>query len=167
MALSPELKRIYASAPGDSMYIETLQISHPGFNQTNYYLTNDFRQWVFELENGRTRTFKPIPFSVVLPTHNDGGRQDLQIVIGNIGQDLMEELENAVSVPLKPIRCKYRVYLDQANTTPQNDPIINMTIKTVDAKAQEITAIATRADVLNKSFPSDIYRVDNFPGLDR
>lgn len=167
MTLSPEIKRIFASAPTDTRYVETLQFTHPGFLEEKF-LTNDVEQWDFLLEDGTTSvTFERVPFQLILPSHSDGGRQDLQIAICNIGQEMMDELERAVQIPLVPIKCTYRIYIDQTGSLPQNDPPTRLTIKNVDARKEEISTVATRADVLNKSFPSDIYRITNFPGLDR
>lgn len=166
MAISAELKRIYAGSDQAQTYVETLAFSHPAFLKS-HFVTNDVVGWTFELEDGSTQDFDPVPFELVLPTHDDQGRQDLQVSICNVGREMMEELERASVAARDPVSCTYRVFLDIPNTVPQNDPVTRLTILQVDVTFQTITAVAGRSDVLNRSFPSDIYRIDNFPGLDR
>lgn len=171
MAISDALKKIYASAPPagvpGSRYVETLQLHHPGFTTTDHYITNDVNPWTFELETGGLVEFMPVPFALVLPRSDGEGRQDMQITIGNIGRVIMQELEQAVLQPTEHVDCTYRVYLDVPESLPQNDPVMSLTIAQITAQTQAITCIAGRADILNRTFPLDIYRIDRFPGLDR
>jgi hypothetical protein len=166
MPISEELKRIYASNPDGERYIETLQFSHVAFSR-NYFLTNDNVQWEFLLEDLSNQVFQCIPFQLRLPVKDDSGRQDLQIAITNIGQELIEELNAASLAPRRPIECTYRVYLNRPLTEPQNNPPLKLTILQVDLTIETLTAVATRADVLNRPFPRNVYRPDSFPGLDR
>lgn len=166
MPISAALKRIYASAPTDQRYIETLSFAHSQFTKT-HYLCNDLDEWTFLLESGAPQAFQRLPFQILLPNNDRNGSQDLQIAISNVTRDLMYELELANEVPTEPIVVTYRVYLNQLNTEPQNTPVLEMTVTEVNAKADVISAVAKRANILNKPFPSVVYRIDTFPGLDR
>jgi hypothetical protein len=168
MTISAELKRIYASAPTTRRYVETLELSHPLFPQT-FYLTNDTTSWVFLLSAGAGGgvLFQPVPFRVQLPTTDGKGQQDLSIVLDNVGRLAMDSIEAAASMPTVNIGVVYRVYLDIAGTAPQLDPPITLTLQSVVIDALAITGTASRADVLNRPFPSELYRVDLFPGLNR
>lgn len=166
MAISAALKQIYASAPATQKYVETLSFSHSLFPAT-YYLTNDNQAWTFLLETGASVTFTAVPFRVVLPKVDGQGNQDMGLTIANIGRDLVDPLEAAISRPFEPIKCVYRVYLDTPNTAPQNTPPLSLIITGVSVTREAVSATATRMDVLNRVFPFNFYRYNEFPGLRR
>lgn len=165
MAINAALKAIYASAPASQRYIETLSFSHSQFG-TTYYMTSDTRSWQFLLESGQLVTFLPVPFRVVLPTIDGQGNQDMGLTIANIGRDLVAPIEAAINVPTEAIRCTYRVYLDQPATSPQSTPMA-LALTGIQISRDVVSATATRADVLNRAFPSNFYTVTQFPGLRR
>jgi len=170
MPITDALKRVYASAPTDTQYVETLQLYHslfPTAGSGGYFLNNDFQEWLFRLEDGSPVTFGPIPFAVVLPQQDARGQQDLQITIDNIGREIMAPIEAAATMPSEPITVIYRVYLNQPTTYPQNDPPLELRLSNIAIGLQAVTGTATRADTLNRSFPSVLYRADTYPGLDR
>ena len=166
MTISAKLKEIYASAPNDVQYIETLSLSHSQFTKT-YHVTSDMAQWSFFDENGKLITFESHPFKVVLPKRDTSGNQELTISIANAGLLMMQELEAAQLKPDEPIVCLYRVYLDVPNSYPQIDPPLSLSITDVSADANTINATATRFDVLSRAFPTEVYNIDDFPGLER
>lgn len=165
MPITAALKEIYASGTA-SRYIETLEFHHSMFGRS-YYMTNDTVPWSFQLETGAVVTFEAVPFRIVLPSNDHGGNQDLSLTLANIGRDLIDPLELAITKPQEPVRCTYRVYIDQVNSLPQNSPPLTLSISTVQVSQDAVSAVATRADVLNKKFPSKLYRYDDFPGLRR
>lgn len=165
MPISSALKAVYASAPTTARYVDTLAFSHSRFSQT-YYLTNDNQAWQFLLETGQLVTFQAVPFRVALPSSDGQGQQDMDLVIANIGRDLVDPIEAAIEKPSEPIKCTYRVYLDTAQSAPQNTPII-LSLTGVQITRDTVSATATRADVLNKAFPANFYTVSAYPGLRR
>ena len=166
MAISAALKTIYASAPATQRYIETLAFSHSLFPQT-FYLTNDNQPWQFLLETGQLVTFAVTPFKIVLPSLDGKGNQDMRLTIANIGRELIDPLEAAIAKPSEPVRCVYRVYLDQASSAPQNNPPLALIITGVQVNRDAVSATATRTDVLSRAFPYNFYKWENFPGLRR
>ena len=166
MAITQALKEIYASAPAQQRYIETLTFSHSLFPQT-YYLTNDNVPWMFTLETNVITTFSPVPFEIVLPTLSGDGTQDLNLTIANIGRDLVDPLEAANALPTEAVKCTYRVFLDQHLCYPQNSPALTLIITGIQVTKDSVTATATRSDVLNRAFPYNFYKTDQFPGLRR
>ena len=166
MPISQALKEIYASAPTTQQYVETLSFSHSLFSQT-YYMTSDNRAWDFLLETGQLVKFLPVPFRIVLPTIDGQGQQDMALTIANIGRDLVDPLESAIARPSEPIRCTYRVYIDQDSTSPQNTPPLTLIITGISVTKEAVSATATRTDVLNRAFPYLTYRYTQFPGLRR
>lgn len=168
IGISDELRRIYASAPSDRHYVETLELAHPLFPQT-YYVANDVRAWAFKLTAAAptSTTFQPVRFAVTLPAMDARGQQDLQMAIDNVGREAMDAIEAAAADPTKHIAVTYRVYLDLADSVPQIDPPLVLALQSIIVTNDAITGTATRADVLNRPFPSELYRADTYPGLDR
>jgi hypothetical protein len=166
MTISAALKEIYASAPTDKRYIETLSFAHSAFAST-YYLVNDPGDWSFLLEDGRLTKFQSVGFRVELPTADAKGNQDFTIVLSNAGRDMIDPLEAASAFTANPIVMTYRIYLDQPGTMPQNSPPIEMRISDVVVSKSSISIQARRADILNMSFPHQLYTVTNYPGLNR
>lgn len=166
MPITPELKRVYASAPTDTRYVECLSLYHPTWG-TWLHFTNDVQPWTFALESGPLVDFAAVPFSIVLPLQDGKGQQDLQIGLENVGREAMDYIEAAANVPSVPILVIYRVYLDRPHSRPQQDPPLELTLSNVIVGLDVITGTATRADTLNRPFPSVVYRLDTYPGLDR
>ena len=166
MTISAALKVVYASAPASQRFIETLAFSHSLFPRT-YHVTNDNQPWEFLLETGQLVTFAAMPFRIVLPTLDTQGNQDLGLTLANIGRDLIDPLEAAIAKPTEPVRCTYRVFLDQPASQPQNTPPLTLVLTGVQVTKESVSAMATRTDVLNRAFPFEFYRYQTFPGLRR
>lgn len=166
MPISDELKRVYASAPTDRRFIECLSFFHPNWS-TWLHFTSDVQLWVFAIESGELVEFRAVPFTVVLPMQDGKGQQDLQIGLENVGREAMDYIESASNVPSIPIQVIYRVYVDVPHSGPQMEPSLELTLSNVIVGLDVITGTATRADTLNRQFPSEVYRLDTYPGLDR
>lgn len=166
MPITPELRRIYASAPSDQRYLDTLQLHHSAF-LTDFFLVNAREGWTFDLGDGTLQPFLPVAFEAVQPTLDGQGQQDLQLAIDNVGRDAMEAIEAAAAFPQEPIAVTVRTYLNVANSVPQITPPLQLTLTEVEVRNAQITGTAGRADTLNRPFPAVVYRIDLFPGLDR
>ena len=166
MPISEELKRIYASAPSDVTYVDTLSFSHSQFTQL-WSITNHVKPMRYFLESGRLERFINVPFEFSLPASNTQGNQDLSFAICNVGREIMDEVENEVSFPQEPIQVKYRVYTDKEDTYPETNPPLTLSVTQVSFSLQTITANARRFDMLNYPFPNLYYELKNFPGLRR
>jgi hypothetical protein len=79
----------------------------------------------------------------------------------------MDAIEAASADPTVHITATLRTYLDIEGSAPQHDPPIVLAMQSITIDAGAISGTATRADVLNRPFPTDLYRTDNFPGLNR
>lgn len=164
MTISEALKRIYASAPTNRRYLETLAFSHPWWTPS-YFFVSDPEQWTFDLETGVTQVFEPVPFELTLPNRDGSGRADMQIAINNTGREMVAALERAMGDVRNPIEVTYRVYLDVPYRRPENDPPLLLHITSVTVSGTLTVAQATRADILNTAFPRLLFNADDFPGL--
>lgn len=168
MAITAELQKVYASAPVDRTYVETLELKHSAFSKT-WYITNSQHAWEMHKDTAMSAlvTYEPLSFEAKLPDQNSGGNQELVLAIANAGLDMMQELEAAQTKPEENIECIYRVYLDVPHSVPQIDPPLTLNISDVNADLLMIRATATRFDLLGRQFPKQIYDTENFPGLKR
>lgn len=163
--VSNEVKRIYASAPMDAYAVQTLELSHTNFSGT-WYLNDDRKNWSFNIDSlGSPVTFLTCPFKIKLPTNNTEGGQELQIAFANIGEPFISEIEAAIVDPTEAISATYRIYLNVEYSVQQNNPDLVMAISSVVIENSYITAQASRFDILNNRFPTQIYTTQDFPGL--
>jgi hypothetical protein len=165
MTVTPELQRLYASAPAGEELFETLEISHPAFLAT-HYITNAALPFTAALETGEVVDFISLPFGAVLPAESASGTQDMSLVIDNVDREILEELERAATQPTTRISVVYRAYSSVDLSAPGSDPV-SLSITEVSANLTSVQATAGRSDVLNKKFPAVLYTVATFPGLDR
>jgi hypothetical protein len=166
MAISAQLKKLYASAPLDDEFYETLELKHPRFSKI-WYITSSPVLFKGFLEDGKTEiSWEPIPFTVKLPGNEHGGRQDLQLTISNVDRVFIDELELANKLPQNRVEVVYRVYTKSNLKAPAATPM-RLSVTDVAASNETIDAVATKADVLNHPFPSLLYTPLTFPGLDR
>ena len=165
MVISAELARVYASAPTDDDVVETLELAHPNFSRT-WYIVSKAYPFAANLEGGAPVTFDPLPFAVVLPSKSGEGQQDLGVSIDNVDQAIIDELEAANADPTTKITATYRAY---TASDPGAPAFILPALALTDIVATDtsVKGTATRTDVINRPFPSVLYTIQLFPGLDR
>lgn len=168
MAISEELKRIYASAPIDDYYVETLSLDHPAFGEFGTrYVTSENGGFIAKLETGQNVAFDYLPFIAVPPAATEEASITLQVAIDNASLTLMQELENMSLFPSEPIVVVYRVYLKSDPATLQNDPPLTLSVASVRAAHDVVSFSATLTNLRDRPFPGDLYDVERFPGLER
>jgi len=164
--ISEALQRVYASAPVDDHYIECMSISHPSMLFTTRYITNEFGGVTAGLEDsGGNQTFDYLPFAVMPPRAGEEANLQLQVVISNVGRDLIDELEAAATDPTTPLIVVYRVYLATDLTTPQNDPPTTLDIRAVTVTNSIVSFTAGITNLRTMRFPAQLYTTELFPGL--
>jgi hypothetical protein len=167
LTISAELAAVYTSAPVVRYYVETLSLEHPGLAATRF-LTNQRDGWTGTLEDTVTiETFEYLPFSVVPPRAEGEGNVTLQVAIDNSSREIMADLETLALTPTDPIIVTYRVYLSDESTVVQNDPPMVLDIQSVTATQKVVGFNAGLTNLRTRPFPSTLYTVAKFPGLDR
>ena len=167
MTISTELQAVYATAPVDVYYIETLSLEHPAFENGIRFLTNHNGGWIGDMGDGVVATYEYAPFAAVPPANADQGNVTLQVGIDNAGRELMLELERLSLVPSQPIEVVYRVYLSNAGGVLQNDPPLKLSVSSVTATTDIVAFSATLTNLRNRPFPAVLYTTEQFPGLER
>ena len=162
MALDPDLVARYTTEVTIDWHNACI-LSHPAAG-TRYLI--DAPQEFEGLVDGFPHLFQPVPFKLVRPQRDDSGRQDASIVICGIQDEALDFLDLAITIPTEPITCRLSIYID-GNPEPKEDPWMELTLTQISVTREAIAATITRADILNRTFPSQVYRVDTFPGLRR
>src|SRR6185369_5774591 len=104
------LQQARASAPAGVDLWPTLTLAHPSW-ATPYYLTNAPVAFTAKDENGVAITYQPFPFTVILPTVDGTGNQDLKISLTNADPLVADAVQLAHATPTQRITATYRLYL--------------------------------------------------------
>lgn len=162
---SDQLKRFLTQAPPGDAWIDCLELSHPAWSQPYVLVATDAVTAV-TFEDGRRFDAQPIAFKVDLPDAGTTGRQDMGIVMDNVGAELWRALELAQAQPKFPIAVTWRCYLRSNTTTPAAQPL-RLAVVNVTATADAVQMLAQRSDSINATWPRIRYRPDRWPGLVR
>lgn len=163
MSLTPELQRVYSSAPNNTPFYEGLVLQHPAWTAPIAIMTNTIETVTKNL-NGVAIQFNPAAFSITLPKRDDFGLVELSINFPLVSRDMVELLERAEQSQ-QSIKAIVAVYLD-GSPDPQMEPI-ELQLNQVAMSEELVSGTATRIDLLNKAFPRRIVRPETFPGLYR
>lgn len=162
MAISAELQARY-STEVDQDWFGGLELSH-SYGGTMRLCDAESDQT--GAIDGTVYTFSAIPFKFSLPARDAEGRQQASLQICAVGRTAIAMLNAALADPTERIRCRYGQWI-RGDTTQQWDPLLELSLTDVQITAALVTATATSADILNRPFPRQVYRVDRYPGLDR
>lgn len=176
-ALSQALREAYASAPVDAVIYDTLELRHPSFvddqgNASAIRVVCGFENLTATLEadapldQGEAVTFIACAFDFVLPEIRESQMPELTITIDNVSREIVRNIELAQTV-LTPVSCTYRPFLSTDLSSPQMDPPLHMTLRNVTCDVYRVQAKASFFDLLNRSFPNEVYTRARFPGLVR
>lgn len=164
---SLDLARVWASAPAGVDLWPTLTLEHPLWTAP-YYLTSAPAPFTAQLETGASVTYTPFPFSVILPTVDGAGQQDLQVTLTNADPLIADAVQRAHADPTQRITATYRLYLSSLGVTqPPQAPPLRLAFDVIQITEEAVTGVAGRSDVLNRRFPGVWYDIAHFPGLDR
>lgn len=161
-SLSEAIKEAYALAPQGEMVLHTLELSHPDLVDV-IYLVLDRASHTLKIEGGASKLFEACPFRFGLPQKSDNGLQELSVALDNIDQRISDFLE-AVKDSNTAVKMVYRPYLLSDPDTPQAVPL-ELALTDISVDDIQATGKATFADLVNKSFLTELYGRDRFPGL--
>ena len=182
MAISENLKRIYATSPNNIFYVEALSLFHSEINAGNaIHITN--RPVRFQAHGshptqpaGFDYWFEPAPFAVTLPKQDDTGTADMSITISNAdtvrsgtsNMSIIERLELIATKPMEALKVYYRIYISSGgtvNTAEQLDPALRLDVLGFQIANATVAMTASKANLFNRSFPARVYDTVDFPGL--
>lgn len=156
-------REIYNDPDTDEFVIQTLSFSHPSFDKV-FYFVNDVDDWEFELTHKHPQIFTALPFVIGFPKRDNLASKELDIILCNIGRELVPQLEKAVGNTTVPITVTYREYYDRRESLPISNPIV-MTAHDIGVTNTAVQLKAVKFDMLNRPFPDRIYTDAEFPAL--
>jgi len=174
------LQEAYATAPTNEVILHTLELRHPSFVDTAIRVVMDIGtsftvedEEVFghylTLEDSAPDSpqqsvfFQSCMFDLNLPEQKEGSLPSIGIELDNVSRLVIQYLDNAIG-QRAPIELTYREYLFSDKEKPQFI-LGGLTMRQVKANAGKISGTAQFSDLINKSFPSKLYRPDEFRGL--
>lgn len=158
------LLEAFALAPPGVVYLKTLQLSHPSLGGQDKYIVADRVAWTLLDENAVSRDFEARAFRLALPPAGDNGLQQLTIGIDNVDLVISDFLKLCLAYTA-PVAVTFRAYRSDDPNTVQNNPPLLLSLTDIEVGDIEVVGTATFADILNRSFPSELYTRDRFPGL--
>lgn len=177
ISYSEALAAAYASAPETEILLDTLEFRHPAFvdpvtgDPIGLRAVNDhtelsaFLEADAPLDAGAEVTFYPVAFKFSRPSEsNSSNAPELQLQVDNAARILVPYLDLARS-SRSSILVTWRQYLASDLTTPHMLPPLTMTLKSVVADMNTVSASAGFADLTNRRFPAIEYTSLKFPGL--
>lgn len=159
------LMRWLTRAPPNLGLLEVIELSHPAWAQ-GFIVCNWPTPVQVTFETGRSVTPIPLAFRVDLPDAGLQGRQDMQITLDNVGGELWNALEQAIAMPQFPIAVTHRLFLSTTLTAPQAQPVA-LTVTSIAATPVAVQLTAERSDLINRKWPTVVYRAERWPGLVR
>ena len=159
-----------ASADPAHRVVDTLEFRHADLT-TPVRVVHDTEDLTATLEDdapengGEAVTFTACAFSVTLPGMEALGKApQLEIVVDNIGRDLMDVIRAAVRSRL-PIYVRWRSYLKSDTTGPAIEQPIDMVVSDCPADVQQVRCRAALGDPGNRKFPRVEYLPSSHPAL--
>tara|TARA_R110000868_G_scaffold33755_7_gene122239 strand:- start:2901 stop:3407 length:507 start_codon:yes stop_codon:yes gene_type:complete len=157
MALSEELKELYASS-GSDVILHTLEFNHSTWPEP-LRVVSDMADWTADLEDsGPTVTFSRHAFTIQGPNKDANGGRYLAITLDNVSLSIMTLLNLAIEdLNQVPIEVVYRIYVSSDTTGPQNLPPLKLFLKKVTCDLNKITGRAEIVGLVNRKFPNQTY----------
>lgn len=161
-SLTDAIKEAYVLVPSDIAILETLEFIHPSI--TTIRICKDRVDHDFTLEDMSVETFEGRSFDFKLPSSNDTGLKELGLIVDNMDHVISDTIDS-VKGSTTPLKVKYRAYLEDDLTTPQNNPPIILEVRNMNLDGPLCSIVAKFVDFTNKKFLTIMYTRDRFPSL--
>lgn len=164
MTLSADLQTRYATEV-DVDWHHALILSHPSAT-TRYLIGHTSGQ--LGAVDGHLQLFRPVAITLTPYGADDSGRQEMPITIDGlgIGSEARAFMGQCLQDPSEPVLVRYTRYLE-ADTTAQDSPLVEFHMSQPIITRNSVAFGATRADIINRTFPTELYSAAKFPGLRR
>lgn len=154
MTYSPAFVEAVVSQNTDEVFLFLLTLSHVDLPVPIRVVNNT--EDVVSVGN----TYTAFPFNLVLPQDDGDTLPQVVISLSNVSLEFIDEiraLNGALDVRLDVILASSPDTIEMS--------ISGMKTYTINYDAQNMEAICQVEDVLNMTFPSELYLPSNFPGL--
>ena len=165
MSYSEAMKEAMATARSNDPVLDTIEIAH-SLAKGGIFLIKNWEDLMLPLnEGGAPIRFRASGMEITLPEKGPQGIQDLAINISNIGREVSDFLQLALTVPKEPIILRFRPYLKSDLSRPHFDPPLELSLSGVTIDNFQVNGIASVTDFLNRKFLSERYTEERFPAL--
>jgi hypothetical protein len=154
MTYSSTFVEALVSQNTDEVFLFLLTLSHPDLSTPIRVVNN------VENITSRSLVYQAFPFELILPQDDGDSLPQVVITLSNVSLEFIDEiraLNGALDVKLEVILAS------SPNTVEMS--IDGMKTYTISYDTQSIQATCQVEDVLNMSFPNELYMPSNFPGL--
>lgn len=154
MTFSASFVEAVVSQNTDQVFLFLLTLNHPELSAP-IRVVNNTEDLV---SNGHNYT--AFPFNLVLPQDDGDTLPQVIITLSNVTLEFIDEIRSltgALDVTLQVVLASSPNYVEMS--------IEGMKTYTINYDAQTIQAVCQVEDVLNMSFPNELYLPSNFPGL--
>lgn len=163
MPISPELQRLYSSAPDNLVIMDAVVLSCSAWEEDVCAITNVIKDTPKEYPAGTPRIFMPSTFGLSRPKENDSGVVEISIDFETT-RELYSLLEDAEKLRAN-ITATFLVYTEDSNV-PASPPL-ELTLDSVVVTETRVKFTARNSGLVDKAFPYRIALADSYPGLSR
>lgn len=164
MATIEQYKRFTASAPEGQREIRTIELSHPDFSQT-YYFVSDYVDLVAQTETSATVTYQAAGMKIVEPAERNDSEQSLSVAMGAVTDELQDILDEVTEIGyMTEMKVTYRKYWSGDLTQPAVPPLILYGSNITFDNSESVSFTAEDTDLSNKR-SGRIYTLTDYPGL--
>lgn len=154
MTFSASFVEAVVSQNTDQVFLFLLTLNHPDLEAPIRVVNNT------EDLDSNGNTYTAFPFNLVLPQDDGDTLPQVIITLSNVSLEFIDEvrgLTGALDVTLDVVLASSPDYIEMS--------IEGMKTYTINYDAQTFQAVCQIEDVLNMSFPNELYLPSNFPGL--
>ena len=154
--LSTTGKQAIFAADTDAVFVHLLVITTNDSPQSTIRLVDNIDNVTYG-----GNTYSAYPFSIILPTDENGVVTEARIVLDNVSRTLIDEvrgLTNTLSLDIYVVDASQNPVTLEASFT-------GFTMKNVAYDALSITARLSIEDYVAEPFPKDVLSGSKFPGL--
>ena len=155
---SEDYKVFLASAPTDQREYRTLELSHPDFAETLFFVQDKLNRSL----GGQVYT--ALSMDVTEPAERDDADQVLSVTLGAVGNEVQDQVSQITPLgSFTPISLIYRKFYSSDETTPVLT--LSLSIGTLNFNAySEVSFTGEDTDFINKS-AGELYLTERFTGL--
>ena len=163
MAISPELARLYSSAPDNEIIMDAVILSCPAWKEDVNLITNVIQDTVKQYPAGNDRMFIPAKFGLSRPKEDDTGVIEISMEF-DVTKELYDLLESAEKLS-NNITATFICYVE-ALAVPASPPYV-LQMDSVTVTEKKVSFNARNAGLVNREFPYRVVLADSYPGLSR
>lgn len=155
---SEDYKRFLASAPTNQREFRTIEMSHPDFSETLYFVQDQANRLLGGI------SYTALSMVITEPAERDDADQILTVSLGGVGGEAQKVIaEITASGYLTPISLVYRKYYSSDTSSPVLT--LSLSIGSVNFDSySKVSFTAEDTDFINKT-AGEIYTLERFPTL--